>query len=31
MGHHADLFENPAFTTIFKNAIFWAAQQKPAQ
>jgi type 1 glutamine amidotransferase len=30
MGHHADLFENPAFTIIFKNAIFWAAQQKPA-
>jgi len=31
MGHHADLFENPAFTTIFKNVIFWAAKQKPAQ
>lgn len=30
MGHHADLFENPAFTTIFKNAILWAAHQKPA-
>jgi type 1 glutamine amidotransferase len=30
MGHHADLFENPAFATIFKNAIFWAAHQKPA-
>jgi type 1 glutamine amidotransferase len=30
MGHHADLFENPAFTTIFKNAIFWAANQNPA-
>jgi len=29
MGHHADLFENPAFTTIFRNAIFWAANQKP--
>jgi type 1 glutamine amidotransferase len=30
MGHHADLFENPAFTTIFRNAIFWAADRKPA-
>lgn len=27
MGHHADLFENPAFTTIFHNAILWAAQR----
>ncbi len=27
MGHHPDLFENPAFTTIFKNSIFWAAHQ----
>lgn len=25
MGHHPDLFENPAFTTIFRNSIFWAA------
>lgn len=29
MGHHADLFENTAFTTIFTNSIFWAAHQKP--
>lgn len=29
MGHHADLFENQAFTTIFRNSIFWAAKQKP--
>ena len=29
MGHHADLFENPAFTTIFRNSIFWAAHQEP--
>jgi type 1 glutamine amidotransferase len=27
MGHHPDLFENPAFTAIFRNAIFWAAHQ----
>jgi hypothetical protein len=27
MGHHADLFENTAFTTIFSNSIFWAARQ----
>jgi len=27
MGHHPDLFENPAFTTIFKNSIFWAAHR----
>ena len=25
MGHHPELFENPAFTQIFRNAIFWAA------
>jgi len=25
MGHHPDLFQNPAFTQIFKNSIFWAA------
>lgn len=25
MGHHAELFDNPAFTQIFANAIFWAA------
>lgn len=29
MGHHPDLFENQAFTTIFRNSIFWAAHQKP--
>ena len=27
MGHHPDLFQNPAFTTIFRNSIFWAAHQ----
>jgi hypothetical protein len=27
MGHHADLFDNPAFTAIFKNSIFWAARK----
>jgi type 1 glutamine amidotransferase len=27
MGHHPDLFQNPAFTTIFTNSIFWAAHQ----
>jgi uncharacterized protein len=25
MGHHPELFQNPAFTTIFHNAILWAA------
>lgn len=25
MGHHPDLFENDAYTTIYKNAIFWAS------
>lgn len=25
MGHHPELFEDEAFTTIFKNAIFWAS------
>ena len=28
MGHHPELFQNPAFTQIFKNAIFWAADKK---
>jgi len=27
MGHHPDLFENSSFTTIFHNAILWAAQR----
>ena len=27
MGHHPDLFANPAFTTIFHNAIGWASQR----
>jgi len=27
MGHHPDLFQNPAFTTIFRNSIFWAAHK----
>jgi hypothetical protein len=26
MGHHPDLFQNHSFTTIFHNAILWAAQ-----
>jgi hypothetical protein len=26
MGHHPELFQNPAFTTIFRNSIFWAAR-----
>lgn len=30
MGHHPGLFDNPAFTTIFRNSIFWAAYQQPA-
>lgn len=25
MGHHPDLFENPAFATIFRNSVIWAA------
>jgi uncharacterized protein len=27
MGHHPELFQNAAFTTIFRNSIFWAARQ----
>jgi uncharacterized protein len=27
MGHHPELFQNPAFTTIFSNSILWAANQ----
>jgi len=27
MGHHPDLFDNTAFTAIFRNSIFWAAHQ----
>jgi type 1 glutamine amidotransferase len=27
MGHHAELFQNSAFTTIFSNSIAWAAQK----
>lgn len=27
MGHHPDLFENAAFTTIFHNAILWASKK----
>jgi len=27
MGHHPDLFENPEFTTILRNSIFWAAHR----
>ena len=29
MGHHPELFQNAAFTTIFRNSIFWAADQHP--
>jgi type 1 glutamine amidotransferase len=25
MGHHPNLFQNAAWTTLFRNAIFWAA------
>jgi len=28
MGHHPELFQNPAFTAIFRNSIFWAANEK---
>ncbi|MGA8272660.1 MAG: ThuA domain-containing protein [Candidatus Sulfotelmatobacter sp.] len=27
MGHHPELFQNPAFTAIFSNSIAWAAQK----
>ena len=27
MGHHAELFQNSAFTTIFHNSILWAVQR----
>lgn len=27
MGHHPELFQNDAFTTIFRNSILWAAQK----
>ena len=27
MGHHPELFDNPAFTRVFRNSIFWAAGQ----
>jgi type 1 glutamine amidotransferase len=27
MGHHPELFHNPAFTTIFRNSILWAARR----
>jgi uncharacterized protein len=27
MGHHPELFTDPAFTTIFRNSIFWAAKK----
>lgn len=28
MGHHPELFQNPAFITIFRDSIFWAAHEK---
>jgi uncharacterized protein len=27
MGHHGELFQNPAFTKLFHNSILWAAQR----
>jgi type 1 glutamine amidotransferase len=27
MGHHPELLQNPAFTTLFRNSILWAAHQ----
>lgn len=27
MGHSPDLFDNPAYLTLFRNAIFWAAEK----
>ena len=27
MGHHADLFQNPDFVQLFRNAIFWSVKQ----
>jgi hypothetical protein len=27
MGHHGELFQNSAFTTLFRNSILWAAQR----
>jgi len=27
MGHSPDLFDNPAYTTLFSNAIFWASKK----
>ncbi|SCC20547.1 hypothetical protein GA0116948_104212 [Chitinophaga costaii] len=27
MGHFPELFDDPAFTTIFRNAVYWAARQ----
>jgi len=28
MGHSPDLFDNPAYLTLFRNAIFWAADKR---
>ncbi|SKB92153.1 ThuA domain-containing protein [Daejeonella lutea] len=28
MGHAPELFENPSYTTMYRNAIFWAASKK---
>jgi hypothetical protein len=27
MGHHPNLFDNPSYTMLVRNAIFWAASQ----
>jgi type 1 glutamine amidotransferase len=28
MGHRPEHFDNPAFTRLFENSIFWAADQE---
>jgi type 1 glutamine amidotransferase len=28
MGHHPNLFENDAYTTLVRNSIFWAANRE---
>jgi type 1 glutamine amidotransferase len=27
MGHHGELFQNPAYTTLVHNSILWASQK----
>jgi type 1 glutamine amidotransferase len=31
MGHSPDLFDNPAYTKLFRNAILWAASKDPSR